>query len=843
LGTSTSTTKFDKDATPLWSQPINGSILKLNGAGNIYASGTTYAGPTTKLDSSGGILWTAPFGGQLALGASDNVYLASTYSGATYPHYSTIKLNGLGGLVWQAINDHGAFNALVSGVALDGGDNVYVTGQDNSIPTTLKYDSDGLRVWQTNSTVGSLVALDAGGNIYLAGASGGLLVTKYTQVATPGAPVIAPPPQHPLVRPGDNVNLNANATGAAPLIYQWRTISNNFSGPIPDGTNSMLSLVNLQPNQAARYSIEITNALGSVASPEIYVSVLNPLGSQTVVAGATATFFTPLSGGGPAGFQWQFNGSNLPGQTGATLFVTNVGPNEVGDYTVVVSNYYGNVLTSTVAHLNLDTHVTQAWAATVPGANVGDVAQAVGVDSNGNVFVTGYSGCGHKTEKYNASGQKLWEVCDTNYSALGGLVVDPLGNVCVASGSFVWKYNRSGGLLWVSHFDDGAGSTNDTALALAVDTVGNFFVSGPSASGSNGTDIITAKYSAAGQQLWATRFDGTNHNNDFPNAVVVDVNDNVYIGGASFGPSGYDFTAIKYSTQGNQLWTQSYHGPTSGDNVVARLAVDSSGFVYITGWSPGDDFITDFATIKFDANGAQLWAVRYAGPGNGEDNPHGLGVDSNGNIYVTGSSVGTNGLYDIATAKYSPDGTQLWVQRYSGPTDANDYCRALSLDASGNLYIEGHSDSSPGSGPNSPTTEVVTLSYDSTGRQRWVGRCETGIESGGYYRNGSLTLDAAGTVYIADTTFIGGNPAYLTLKYVQSVPVSARLSIPVISPAGQLRCGLTGAPGTQYIIQQSTNLITWGSLTSVVVGASGTSEFTDSAAPGPSRKFYRALQP
>ena len=65
--------------------------------------------------------------------------------------------------------------------------------------------------------------------------------------------------------------------------------------------------------------------------------------------------------------------------------------------------------------------VTQAWGGTVPGGNVGDVAHAIGVDAAGNVFVTGYSGCGHKTVKYTAAGVELWENCDTNYSALAGL--------------------------------------------------------------------------------------------------------------------------------------------------------------------------------------------------------------------------------------------------------------------------------------------------------------------------------------------------------------------------------------------------------------------------------------
>ena len=705
--------------------------------------------------------------------------------------------------------------------------------------TTLKYDADGLRVWQTGFSAGSfpLLALDSSGNVYVAGSSGGFVLIKYAQTVAPGAPVIAPPPLHPLVRPGDNVTLNVNATGSPMLSYQWRTVS----ALILEGTNATLPLINVQTNQAGMYSVEVGNALGSAASPEIYVSVLSPLASQTVVLGATAVFRTPLSGGGPAAYQWQFNGANLPGENQAILAVTNVGPGQVGEYTVVVSNYYGNVLTSTTARLTVDARVSQAWAAILPAGNVGDVGQALGVDRAGNVFVTGYSGCGHKTVKYDSRGQELWESCDNNYGALAGLVVDPFGNACVAGGSFVWKYSPPGSLLWASHFDDGAGSSNDIATAIAVDTAGNFYVAGSSASGSNGTDIITAKYSPNGQQLWASRYDGAAHRDEFASAVVVSGAGDVCVCGVSSGTgTGADFAGIKYDSNGNQLWANTYDGPSSRNDVASHLAVDAAGSVYVTGWSPGEDFITDFATIKYAADGSRLWVARYKGPGGGEDNPHGLAVDAAGNSFVTGSSVGADRQYDIATIKYAPDGTQLWVQRYSGPANGNDYSRTLALDGAGNVYVEGHSDSSPGL---HPSTEVVTLSYDSAGNQRWVARSETGVEMGSYYRNGSLQVDSAGTVYVADTTFTGGTPGFLTLKYVQQTIAPARLTVPVIGPAGQLRCVLVGDAGVRYTIQASSDLVNWTSLTSLVATASGTNEFTDTTPPGSSRRFYRAVQP
>src|SRR5262249_29978781 len=60
LGPSSSIRKFNQDGAELWSVPVNGSGLKLDGAGYLYGSGPAYAGLTAKLDSGGSVLWTAP---------------------------------------------------------------------------------------------------------------------------------------------------------------------------------------------------------------------------------------------------------------------------------------------------------------------------------------------------------------------------------------------------------------------------------------------------------------------------------------------------------------------------------------------------------------------------------------------------------------------------------------------------------------------------------------------------------------------------------------------------------------------------------------------------------------
>jgi alpha-tubulin suppressor-like RCC1 family protein len=68
--------------------------------------------------------------------------------------------------------------------------------------------------------------------------------------------------------------------------------------------------------------------------------------SQTVYATQTARFSTMALGTPPLSYQWRFNETNLDGATGASLVVTNLGPNDAGTYTVIVSNGSGSVISS-----------------------------------------------------------------------------------------------------------------------------------------------------------------------------------------------------------------------------------------------------------------------------------------------------------------------------------------------------------------------------------------------------------------------------------------------------------------------------------------------------------------
>ncbi len=313
---------------------------------------------------------------------------------------------------------------------------------------------------------------------------------------------------------------------------------------------------------------------------------------------------------------------------------------------------------------------------------------------------------------------------------------------------------------WIARYN-GPGNNSDEAHQIAVDGLGNVYVTGHSIGSGTAGDYGTVKYNSAGVQQWAARYNGPGNSFERAFSIAVDGSGNVYVTGRSTGiGTAYDYAAIKYNSSGDSLWVRRYNGPGNGDDEAHSIAVDGSGNVYVTGWNTGSGTNRDFATIKYNAGGIQQWVQRYNGPGNGDDEAFSIAVDGSGNVYVTGSSENVAN-YDYATIKYNSSGDSVWVRRYNGPGNDIDWANSIAIDISGNVYVTGYSTG------NGTYQDYATIKYSSSGVQQWVERYN-GLGNDNDWST-SIAVDASGNVYVTGQTIGNGTSNdYTTIKYNSS---------------------------------------------------------------------------
>jgi uncharacterized delta-60 repeat protein len=316
---------------------------------------------------------------------------------------------------------------------------------------------------------------------------------------------------------------------------------------------------------------------------------------------------------------------------------------------------------------------------------------------------------------------------------------------------------------WVARYN-GPGNADDYAKAMTVDGSGNVYVTGHSNGAGSFYDYATAKYDPAGNLLWVARYDGPGGYNDQAAAVAVDAEGNVYVSGQSYGTgASTDYATIKYNANGVEQWVARYDGPGKGNDVVSDMALDAAGNVYVTGESDGGDSRRDYATIKYDRNGNMLWVATYNGPGNYHDSARAIALDAAGNVYVTGYCYSDKiTREDYATIKYDAAGNQLWVSHYIGPArspySAYDRAEAIAVDASGHVYVTGYSDGG------STGYDYVTIEYDAQGNEQWVARHNGTANSRDYAQ--AIAVNASGQVYVtgySENLWTGQD--YTTVKY------------------------------------------------------------------------------
>jgi len=469
-------------------------------------------------------------------------------------------------------------------------------------------------------------------------------------------------------------------------------------------------------------------------------------------------------------------------------------PNITGDINgdcIVDFNDFAQMASNWFEVENPGPNVVQEWEGRYDGTGNGDDrAQAIAIDSNNNIYVTGKSvGDGtvsdYVTIKYGPdSNIPLWIATyngpNNNTDYAHAIALDSDDNVYVTgedwgNGTFhdyaTIKYApESNEPVWVARYN-GTANVDDSAKAIVIDNSNNIYITGYSiGSGGTSRNSVTIKYDAEGNELWIAIYGSGEEYYCSTEAMAIDAQDNIYVTGYLQQQSqSSDYFTIKYNADINQaVWTASYNGPGNGNDTAVAIAVDNNNNIYVTGRSKGTVTGDDYATIKYDINGNEIWAARYNGPeGNNNDSASAIVIDSNDNIYVTGASCDSNGRWDYATIKYTPDSNiSVWVARYNGTGDKEDLARDVVIDSNNNIYVTGESF---GSGTD---YDYATVKYDQDGNEIWAAR----YNGPGTSRSGAeaIAVDSNNNVYV--TGYSGdATKDYVTVKYLPDYTYTAQL--------------------------------------------------------------------
>lgn len=359
-----------------------------------------------------------------------------------------------------------------------------------------------------------------------------------------------------------------------------------------------------------------------------------------------------------------------------------------------------------LAYSSAYSQFTQEWSASCRFRG-----SALAIDSSGNLIVTGFRDSVICTVKYSSSGQKIWERDTAIFPNGQGIhnAIDRFGNVYISLADIssrlqLIKYDSSGLLKWNNLYLNQA----NQCVGIALDTAGNIFVTCESFVGRY--EYLTVKYNPAGNVDWERRYSG-NYGARTPSSICVDISGNVYVTGSdNVDPIRHvDYATIKYNNNGDQLWISQYNGRISSYDQPYSVCVDKNGYCYVTGTSDYTLSRASYCTIKYNSSGDSVWTRLYPTDTIGELYSRWgsfVFADSPGNVYVAGWKyiIGSSDGWAITAMKYDSNGNMKWYRVDS----AAMYSRSAVLDKNNNFFLIGD-----GRG------KMKGVGYDSQGNKIW----------------------------------------------------------------------------------------------------------------------------
>jgi hypothetical protein len=409
--------------------------------------------------------------------------------------------------------------------------------------------------------------------------------------------------------------------------------------------------------------------------------------------------------------------------------------------------------------------------ATYLGGSGWDGAYAVTTDAQGNIYVTGAtasynfpdtSGARQQQDVFitkmspNGAGVVFTVILSSTGNDAGyGIALDSSGDIWIAGvaggpnfpvtsnalhsqsaggpDAFIARLNPSGALSYSTYF---GGSGTDVATALALDSSGNAYVAGYTASvnfpttaavpqtryGGGYNDAFLMKITASGGLSYATLLGGTG--DDVANTVAVDANGNAWIAGSTDSASLPVYHAIQTTLAGTTnillaclnasgtAWnTLTYLGGSVAD-IANAITLDSSANVYLAGTTLSQNFPLTAGAYQTSSHGGYDAFVLKLAPGAGSiifstllggsasDTAAGIAVDGSGNVWLAGYTASVDfpvAGYPVTTFHGGNDAFLVEINSNGGGLSSSllfgggldDRAEALSLMSSGRVVLAG----------------------------------------------------------------------------------------------------------------------------------------------------------
>jgi uncharacterized protein (TIGR03437 family) len=369
------------------------------------------------------------------------------------------------------------------------------------------------------------------------------------------------------------------------------------------------------------------------------------------------------------------------------------------------------------------------------------------------------------------------------------------------------------------------GSNAESFPGIAVDTLGSVYLVGDTLSADYPTVnpiqpprgsryVVVSKFNPTGSALvYSTYLGGSNNeqsastaNNGLGAGVAVDSSGSVYLTGFTNSNNfpttanafqsnlggNQDVFLVKLNPAGSAILYSTYLGG-SGSETARRVAVDNNGRAWIAGATDSTNFPTKNAAQLQNAGGADVFVTKFdtaqAGAaslvwstylgGSADDSQFSslsntaIAVDPAGNAYVAGSTRSVNFpvlnafqpanhnafTFEGFVTKFNATGALAYSTYLGG--DANDHCFDIAVNAAGQAYVTGLTNSAnfPLKNPLYATSIIQQGGEDgfitklgADGSQLVFSTYLTGPAVGGSSRGQAIALGPDGSVYVTGRT-------------------------------------------------------------------------------------------